>query len=154
MWQLGWEGSLGENEYMYVYDWVPSLFTWNYHNIVNWLCPNTKCTIVNWLCVYKSLQSCSTLCYAADCSLPGSSVHGILQARILERVTMPSFRGILLTQRWSLRLLHLLPWQACSLPAQNKKFKKKWKHYFYFQKINKWLCFHSIEAVIRKINFH
>ena len=28
-----------------------------------------------------------------NCSLPGSSVHGILQARILEWVAMPSFRG-------------------------------------------------------------
>ena len=27
----------GENGYMYVYGWVPSRFTWNYHNIVNWL---------------------------------------------------------------------------------------------------------------------
>ena len=32
-------GSLGENGYMNMYDWVPSQFTWNYHNIVNWLCP-------------------------------------------------------------------------------------------------------------------
>ena len=31
-----------------------------------------------------SLQSCLTLCDPMDCSLPGSSVHGILQARILE----------------------------------------------------------------------
>ena len=29
-------------------------------------------------------QSCSTLCDPMDCSLPGSSVHGILQARVLE----------------------------------------------------------------------
>ena len=29
-------------------------------------------------------QSCLTLCNPMDCSLPGSSVHGILQARILE----------------------------------------------------------------------
>ena len=29
-------------------------------------------------------QSCPTLCNPVDCSLPGSSVHGILQARILE----------------------------------------------------------------------
>ena len=29
-------------------------------------------------------QSCLTLCDPVDCSLPGSSVHGILQARILE----------------------------------------------------------------------
>ena len=34
-------------------------------------------------------QSCPTLCKPVDCSLPGSSVHGILQARILEWVAMP-----------------------------------------------------------------
>ena len=29
-------------------------------------------------------QSCPTLCDRVDCSLPGSSVHGIFQARVLE----------------------------------------------------------------------
>ena len=38
-------------------------------------------------------QSCPTLCGPMDCSLPGSSVHGILQARILEWVTIPFSRG-------------------------------------------------------------
>ena len=37
--------------------------------------------------------SCVWLCNSIDCSLPGSSVHGILQARILEWVAMPSSRG-------------------------------------------------------------
>ena len=32
----------------------------------------------------KVAQSCLTLCDPTGCSLPGSSVHGILQARILE----------------------------------------------------------------------
>ena len=41
----------------------------------------------------KSLWSCPTLCDPMDCSLPGSSVHGILQARILECVAMPFSRG-------------------------------------------------------------
>ena len=42
------------------------------------------------VCVHaKSLQSCLTLCNPMDCSLPGSSVHGILQARILEWAAMP-----------------------------------------------------------------
>ena len=41
----------------------------------------------------KSLQSCLTLCNPMDCSPPGSSVHGILQARTLEWVAIPSFRG-------------------------------------------------------------
>ena len=39
----------------------------------------------------KSLQSCPTL-HAMDCSPPGSSAHGILQARILKRVAI-SFSG-------------------------------------------------------------
>ena len=40
----------------------------------------------------KSLQSYLTLCDPMDCSLPGFSVHRILQARILEWVAMPSSR--------------------------------------------------------------
>ena len=38
-------------------------------------------------------QSCPTLCDSLDCSLPGSSVLGVFQARILEWVAMPSSRG-------------------------------------------------------------
>ena len=37
----------------------------------------------------KSLQSCLTLCDSMDCSPPGSSVHGILQARILNGWSCP-----------------------------------------------------------------
>ena len=44
------------------------------------------------MCV-KSLQLCLTLCDPMDCSLPGSSVHGILQARILDWVAMTTSRG-------------------------------------------------------------
>ena len=44
------------------------------------------------MCV-KSLQLCPTLCDLMDCSPPGSSVHGILQARILESVAMTSSKG-------------------------------------------------------------
>ena len=38
-------------------------------------------------------QSCPTLCDPMDCSLPAFSVHGILQARILEWVTISFSRG-------------------------------------------------------------
>ena len=38
-------------------------------------------------------QSCPTLYNPMDCSLPGSSVHGISQARIQEWVVVPSSRG-------------------------------------------------------------
>ena len=39
------------------------------------------------------LESCSTVCNPVDYSLPGSSVHGILQARVLEWVAVPFSKG-------------------------------------------------------------
>ena len=41
----------------------------------------------------KLLQSCPTLCDPMDCSPPVSSVSGILQARMLERIAVPYSRG-------------------------------------------------------------
>ena len=38
-------------------------------------------------------QSSLTLCDPMDCKLPGTSVHGILQARILEWAAVPFSRG-------------------------------------------------------------
>ena len=53
----------------------------------------SKINISHNLCMCaKSLQSCLTLCDPINCSLPGSSVHGILQARRLEWVAMPFSR--------------------------------------------------------------
>ena len=49
-----------------------------------------------------------------NCSSPGSSVPGILQARILEWVAISSSRGILPIQGW--KLLCIRQWQAGSLP--------------------------------------
>ena len=60
----------------------------------------------------KLLQSCPTLCDPMDCSLPVSSVLGILQARILEWVAMPSSRGVFLTQASNLSPLRLLNWHV------------------------------------------
>ena len=61
----------------------------------------------------KLFQSCLTLGDPVDCSPPGSSVRGILQARMLEAVSMPSslpYPGM------ELHLLCLLHWQLDSLP--------------------------------------
>ena len=59
-------------------------------------------------------QSCPTLCDSMDCSPPGSTVHGILQARILEWVAFPT--------PGELPDLEIEPWspalQADSLPAE------------------------------------
>ena len=80
----------------------------------------------------KSLQSCPTRCDTKDCSLPGSSVHGILQARILESVAISFSRRSSSPRGGTLGLLcfcigrrvlyHLLhgfnPWSLSgSLPA-------------------------------------
>ena len=44
--------------------------------------------------VYSEVaQSCPTLCDPKDCSLPGSSLHGILQARVVEWVAISFSRG-------------------------------------------------------------
>ena len=40
----------------------------------------------------EGAQSCQTLCDPMDCSLPGSSIHGVLEARTLEWVAFPFSR--------------------------------------------------------------
>ena len=65
-------------------------------------------------------KSCRTLCNPMDCSLPGSSVHGIFQTRILEWVAISFSRGSspprdnlgLLHCRW---ILYQLSYQGCSI---------------------------------------
>ena len=68
--------------------------------------------------------SCPTLCDPLDCSLQGSSVHGILQARTVEWVAMPSSRGTSQPRDWThvswvsciggQVLCHWASWEACS----------------------------------------
>jgi len=60
-------------------------------------------------------QSHPTLFDPMDCGPPGSSVHGILQTRILEWVAVPSSRGSS-KPRDQTCILCLLHWQAGSLP--------------------------------------
>ena len=52
----------------------------------------------------KLLLSCPSLCDPMDYSPPGSAVHGILQARILQHVVIALLQGILLTEVWNLGL--------------------------------------------------
>ena len=60
-------------------------------------------------------QSCLTLCNPMDCSLPVSSVHGILQARILEWVAIPFSRE----SSWTMDQIRVFPaLETASLPSQ------------------------------------
>ena len=54
----------------------------------------SSCGPTSFTCVYaQSRQSCPTLCDPVDCSPLGSSVHGILQTRILKWDAMPYSKG-------------------------------------------------------------
>ena len=64
----------------------------------------------------KTLRSCWTLYDPMDRSLPGSSVHGILQARILKWVAVSFSRASSWLRDQTLCILHLLHWQVGSLP--------------------------------------
>ena len=61
-------------------------------NPLNWKLMQCNGSSV-FMCCTELLQSCPALCDPIDCSLPGSSVHGILQAKILEWVAVPFSRG-------------------------------------------------------------
>ena len=54
-------------------------------------CPLDQVPVLQLSCPVAQL--CLTVCDPTDCNLPGSSVHGILQARIVKWVAMPSSRG-------------------------------------------------------------
>ena len=70
----------------------------------NFIIMHTVC-VCECVCVLV-VQSCLTLWNLMDCSLPGSSAHGILQERILEWVAIPFFGAIFPTQGLNPGLLH------------------------------------------------
>ena len=79
----------------------------------------------------KVTQSCLTLCDPVDCSLPGSSVHGIFQARILEWVVIPFSRGSSQGSNPGLLhfrriLYHLSHQRSPYKPNENKTKKSLW----------------------------
>ena len=85
--------------------------------LFDWVvCFSRFCPFCEWhLClgfynVYVFSCLCPTLCDPMDCSPPGSSAHGILQARILEWVAMPSSRGSSWSGDQTLVSLCLLLW--------------------------------------------
>ena len=85
------------NEYIFFNQKVKPLYSTYWEKL-----GNMRGLCVHLIYVYKkqhvqycaqSPQSCPALCDPMDSSLPGSSVDGILQARILESVTIPFSRG-------------------------------------------------------------
>ena len=80
--------------------------------------PRAPFKITLYMCAYmhaKLFQSGPILCNPIDCSLPGFSVHGIFQARILESVAVPASRGSSWRRDRTCVSHVYLHWQAGSL---------------------------------------
>ena len=102
VWFLGWEDPLEKGWYIYlcmcayVCTHVYIRVTGMYHHILSSFAKYIKIMNICWLfscvCMLVS-QLCLTLCNFMDCTLPGSSVHEISQARILEWVAISFSRG-------------------------------------------------------------
>ena len=90
--------------------------------------------IVWWKVKVLIAQLCPTLCKPMDCSPPGSSVHKILQARILEWVCYLLLQGIFPTQGSNLGLLHCR-WILYCLNQTAKQGSPVW--YWYIKKQNR-----------------
>ena len=76
--------------------------------------------------VSEVAQSCPTLCDPIDCSLPGSSVHGIFQAIVLEWIAISFSRGSSWPRDWT--------WVSCIVDRRfTPPGKLKKQKYYYFQ---------------------
>ena len=85
-------------ELVYNYDWFTVMYSRDQHNIVKQL--PSSIYICVFVCVLVT-HLCPTLCNSTDCSSPDSSVHGILQVRILEWVAIPFSRGSSWPRDWT-----------------------------------------------------
>ena len=104
--------------FCWLYRASPSLAAKNIINLISvltiWWCSCVESSLVllgEGVCYDQCVQSCPTLCDPRDCSLPGSPVPGIPQARILKWVAISSCRRSS-RPRDGTRLYRLLHWQA------------------------------------------
>ena len=116
-------------------------FEWAYFLIgKHWIFSSTSSPtwyMENWIFLfYLVTKSCPTFCNPMDCSLPGSSVHGILQARILEWVAISFSRCIPLSlafefcKTWEaenvFKFVGIYVWACSSLCMDYLKYYLNW----------------------------
>ena len=97
-WRIPWTEDPGRLQSMgsqrVRHDWVTSLHFTSSSCALTGIWIRLMCVWIRLVCVCVLVaQLCLTLCNPMDRSPPGSSVHGILQARILEWVAVPFSRG-------------------------------------------------------------
>ena len=93
-------------------EWKTAAVCCGYHgtagllfNFLVFISSHNSFYICCWWCLVTKL--CLTLCDSMDCNLPGSSVHGILRARILEWVAISFSRGSSQPRDWT--------WISCTV---------------------------------------
>ena len=101
-WRRRYTGSI-----YFLDSWLAVTFLIYLYKQLNYLMKTEWCLVT---------KSCLTLCDPMDCSPPGSSVRGISQARILEWVAIPFFRGSSQARDRTCISLH---WQVDSLPLSH-----------------------------------
>ena len=91
--------------------------------------PETPLILCDKLGKSEVTQSCPTLCDPMDCSLPGSSTHGIFQARILDWVAISFSRGSSWSRDWTrvscIAGRCFIVWATKQAQENNLKKKKK-----------------------------
>ena len=92
---------------------------------MNWESTIDKYTLL--LPLLLSHQSCPTLCDPMDCSPPGSSVHGIFQARVLEwgAIAFSNVYTLLLLRCFSRVWLSATPWTAAHQAPPSLGFSRQ-----------------------------
>ena len=83
-----------------------------------------------------------------DCSLPGSSVHGIFQARITGEVCHFLLQGIFPTQGSNRSLFCLLHWQVHSLPLIQDIYIYIYNDHYYYCSCPGYTYLHSSVALV------
>ena len=105
--------ALGSRTWMLSFYLILSFLSWKVSEVATknlnqilWF-PITMSNNMTCVCVCAVARSCPTLCDPMDCSPPGSSVHGIFQAGMLESVCHFLLQGILPIEGSSMHFLHL-----------------------------------------------
>ena len=88
-------------------------------NYTKWSKPEREIQIAERCWKWREVTLCPTLCDPLDCSLLGSSIHGIFQARVLEWVAISFSRGSSQPRDYSLQMLYHLSHQG-SPPKGNQ----------------------------------
>ena len=89
-------------------------------------------------------QSCLTLCNPMGCSLPGSSVHGVFQASILEQIAISYFRGSSRSRDWTRVSCDscISRWVLYHCATREAKISPRWLH-FAAEAEKGWEMFHA-----------